>query len=53
LSTVHTTLGDLLGTVDRSIALFSPQDRIRFFHQVTMRHLRFTASSYKVSLEDG
>ena len=53
LSTVHTTLGDLLGTVDRSIALFSPKDRIRFFQQVTMRHLRFTAFGHKVSLEDG
>ena len=42
-----------MGTVDKSLALFTQQDRIRFFHMVTMRHLRFTASSFKVSLEDG
>ena len=52
-SSVHTTLHELMGAVDRSIALFTQQDRIRFFHMVTMRHLRFTASSFKVSLEDG
>ena len=52
-SLVHTTLHELMGTVDKSLALFTQQDRIRFFHMVTMRHLRFTASSFKVSLEDG
>ena len=44
LSPIHTTLGELLGAVDRSIALFTQQDRVRFFHQVTMRHLRVAPS---------
>ena len=52
LEKVHTTLHELMGTVDKSLALFTQQDRIRFFHMVTMRHLRFTASSFKVSLEE-
>ena len=52
-SPVHTTLRELMGAVDRSIALFTQQDRVRFFHLVTMRHLRFSASSFEVPLEEG
>ena len=40
----------IFGAIDRSIARFTPQDVVRFFHQVTMRQLRFTAASFRVSL---
>ena len=49
-SPFHKTLPELLKAVDRSIATFTPQDVVRFFHQVTMRHLRYTAASFKVSV---
>ena len=49
-SPIHKTLPELLGAVDRSIARFTQQDVVRFFHQVTMRQLRFTAASFRVSI---
>ena len=48
--TTRIGLPELLKAVDRSIATFTPQDVVRFFHQVTMRHLRYTAASFKVSV---